>query len=121
MSQILLIDLNDFRRETRVRVLQSAGHFVTVFSGFVEVEKIIDEEKFDAVLVSVSDDQIGNKAIAYSDRLARRLPNLPVLLLTDYGVFLPVATLSPRLETGHPAELLTWLREITKLLVVHEG
>jgi hypothetical protein len=44
--------------------------------------------------------------VDYSDRLQKANPGLPILLLTDAGVYLPIGTLSPSMETGHPNELI---------------
>ena len=52
-------------------------------------------------------------AIAYTNGLKESFPSLPVLLLTDVGVFVPPGTLSRSIETGYPHALM---REISYML-----
>jgi len=54
------------------------------------------------------------RAAQYSDRLSRAKPRLPILLLTDSGVYVPPETLSHSMETGDPAALI---REVASMLV----
>jgi hypothetical protein len=49
----------------------------------------------------------------YSDMLRKYKPGLPILLLTDHGVFVPLGILSPSVESGNPAELI---HEIARML-----
>ena len=43
--------------------------------------------------------------LSYSDHISRVNPDLPILLLTDYGVYVPRGTLSESLKAGSPLEL----------------
>ncbi|MGA7316420.1 MAG: hypothetical protein WBX22_20890 [Silvibacterium sp.] len=52
-------------------------------------------------------------AAAYSERLHRSDPTLPVLLLTDNGVYVPQGMLSRDIQTGSPVLLM---KEIGELL-----
>ena len=104
-QKILLIDLDDSRRDTRVKVLKAAGYDVDLRSDFVEAEFLDHEGSYDLIVLSVPMLPMG--AIEYSDRVATSRPTLPILLLTDGGVFVPRGTLSRQMETGHPVELLT--------------
>jgi hypothetical protein len=51
-------------------------------------------------------------AARYSDHLSRVKPKLPILLLTDAGVFVPPGTLSDSIETGNPAKLIQEIAEM---------
>ena len=53
------------------------------------------------------------KAAHYSDGLSRAKPRLPILLLTDLGVYVPKGTLSEAMEAGDPAALI---HEIASML-----
>jgi hypothetical protein len=53
------------------------------------------------------------EAAAYGDRLRKQKPDLPILLLTDIGVFVPHGALNLGLETGYPLELM---REVAEML-----
>ena len=66
--------------------------------------RLVREDSFDLVIVTITEKY--EKALQYTDRLAMNNPSLPVLLLTDYGVFVPVETLSASIESGNPADLL---------------
>ena len=110
-KKILLIDLDDHRRETRVRLLANAGYFVDVRTDYIEAERLDHEGTYDLVIVALHGNP--DKAAHYSDLLSRARPRLPILLLTDSGVYVPPGTLSPSLESGSPAELI---REIASML-----
>lgn len=109
--KILLIDLDDSRRETRVRLLTGAGYAVDVRNDSIEAERLDHEGTFDLVILALH----GNpeKAVHYSDSLTRKKPRLPILLLTDLGVYVPKGTLSETMETGDPAALI---REVASML-----
>lgn len=112
-KQILLIDLDDPRRDTRVRILMDGGYAVEVRKDHGTSEMLDHEAYFDLVLLSLSRERFKD-ALAYSNRIAKIRPTLPILLLTDAGVFVPRGTLSRAMETGHPKEMLA---EIAEMLV----
>lgn len=103
-KRLLLIDSNDDRRGTRVHLLTNVGYAVEVREDYVEAGRLNHEGDFDLVVIALH----GNpeKTIEYSDHLSQRAPRLPVLLLTDYGVYVPPGTLSRSLEAGDPAALI---------------
>jgi hypothetical protein len=73
------------------------------------------EARFDLIIVALHQGPEG--AAAYTDRLTMAYPNLPILLLTDHGVFVPRGTLSQSIETGDPQGLLT---RVAKMLTGEE-
>ena len=111
-KRILLIDLDDPRRVTRVEVLQHAGFDVEVRKD-PEIAEILDhEEEFDLVLLTLHHERLRHAA-EYSDRLAKRWPDLPILLLADLNVYAPRETISRSIETDGPQRLLS---EIAQML-----
>ena len=66
----------------------------------------------DLIVIALTADNPG-KAAAYSERLRKKNPTLPILLLTDQGIFLPRGTLSPRITTIVPEDVM---REIAEML-----
>src|SRR6266513_1772031 len=115
MSQpvaILFIDFDHSRRATRVGLLEAAGYEVTLRDDWLEAEQIDDEGRFHLVLIAIHRGDL-KAAADYSDRLAKRNPTLPILLLTDAGVFAPKGTLSRTVQAGEPAE---WIEEIASML-----
>ena len=111
-KRILLIDVDDTRRQTRVRMLEQAGYEVVLRSSHIDAESLDHEGHFDLILLTLHAKKL-NDAAAYSERLRERKPNLPILLLTDYGVFVPRGTLSPSVETGDAVEMM---REIASMI-----
>lgn len=111
MKRILLIDLDDPRRHTRVKILQAAGYEVDVRKDQDVAELLNHEIQFDLVLLALHRQKL-QAAAQYSDRLNRKYVGLPILLLTDVGVFAPRGTLSKAIETGYPEELLSQLAEM---------
>jgi hypothetical protein len=111
-KKILLIDLEDTRRNTRIRMLTQAGHQVQLRIDHVDAEWLDHEGHFDLVILSLHRTRLDDAA-AYSERLRGRKPTLPVLLLLDVGVFVPRGTLSPSMDTGFPVE---FMREIASML-----
>jgi DNA-binding NarL/FixJ family response regulator len=103
--KILLVDLDDNRRLTRVQILQGAGYEVEVRATHVEASQLNHEGRFDMVIIALH--LYPTQAVTYSDELHKNNPNLPILLLTDWGVFVPRGTLSRTLETGSPGALVT--------------
>ena len=111
-SQILLIDRDDARRATRVHVLEDAGYSVRVRQDWVSSEQIDHEGHFDLILIALRQPDL-RQAAAYSDRLARRKPTLPILLITDAGLFAPRGTLSRSMSSGgDPPEVLVRIAEM---------
>jgi hypothetical protein len=106
-KRILLIDEDDDRRMTRVTLLQHAGYFVEVRRDIKAAQGLEDEGTFDLVIVALRLDP--KRTTAYSNELASHYPGLPILLLTDHGVFAPAGTLGTTLEAGHPIELMSRL------------
>lgn len=110
-KRILLIDLDDVRRDTRVRMLTAAGYQVHVRNDSVEAELREGEPSFDLVILALHTTHLADAA-AYSERLRKKNPTLPILLLLDTGVFVPHDTLSQWLETGVPVELVGRVAEM---------
>lgn len=117
---ILLIDLDDARRKTRVQMLEKAGYEVRLRNDWIKAEDLDHEGDFDLVIIALHERDL-KQAAAYSDRLTKSKPTLPILLLTDTGVFAPKGTLSKSLETGDPVELM---RRVASMLAgsthIHE-
>jgi DNA-binding NtrC family response regulator len=111
VKKILLIDVHDSRRESRVWLLTHAGYSVDVRWDHVEAERLNHEGQFDLVIVTLHGDP--KRAAQYGDSLNRAKPRLPVLLLTDSGVLVPAATRNRSVETGDPAELI---QEVASML-----
>jgi hypothetical protein len=101
-------------------LLTRSGYDVDVRDDYLSAERLNHETDFDLVIVALHGHP--EKAIAYSDHLSKSSPRLPVLLLTDYGVYVPPGTLSRRVESGDPGALVgeiagmlegsTYLREL---------
>jgi FixJ family two-component response regulator len=110
-KKILLIDSDDARRKTRVHLLTGSGYTVDLRNDYISAEHLDHEGGFDLIILALN----GNtqKAIEYSDQLNRRKPRLPILLLTDFGVYVPPGILSQSIEAGDPAALI---REIASML-----
>jgi DNA-binding NarL/FixJ family response regulator len=111
-KKVLLIDLEDIRRGTRVRMLTKAGYDVQLRIDHVDAEWLDHEGHFDLVILSLHRTKLDDAA-AYSERLRERRPKLPVLLLLDVGVFVPRGTLSRSMDTGFPVE---FMQEIASML-----
>lgn len=92
-------------------MLTNAGYSVDLRTDHVEAEFLDHEGRFDLIILALH----GNpeKAALYSDRLSNAEPQLPILLLTDFGVFVPSGTLSRSVETGDPAKLI---RQVAAML-----
>jgi response regulator RpfG family c-di-GMP phosphodiesterase len=110
--KVLLIDVDDERRDSRVKLLNGAGYEVDVRKDFISAERLDDEDSYDIVILALH--QLPAKAIEYSDHLHEKTPRLPILLLTDFGVFIPRGTLNKNLEAGNPTLLI---KEIAAMLV----
>lgn len=99
-KKILLIDQNDGRRESRMRLLTHSGYEVSVRTDTSEPFQLDHEATFDLIIVALHGDPA--KATLYSDQLSVAKPKLPILLLADMGVFVAPGTLSRSIETGAP-------------------
>lgn len=110
-NKLLLIDLDDQRRESRVLLPTGAGYTVDLRDNAIAAERLDHEGHFDLIVLALQGRP--EKALEYSDRLSRSKPRLPILLLTDLGVFVPAGTLSGRLESGDPDALI---RRIASML-----
>ena len=111
MKKILLIDHHDNRRDTRVKLLAQAGYDVETHEDYLQTEGSENEATFDLVIVALHSEDLAD-ATAYSERLRNMKPNVPILLLTDSGVFVPRHVLSQSFQAGHPVELLAEIAEI---------
>jgi CheY-like chemotaxis protein len=114
-KRILLVDVDDPRRDTRIRLLSKAGYEVHVRKDSDAAERLKDEWGYDLVVVAINRDS--NLPAEYSDRLSMRVPDLPILLLVDNDAFVPFGTLSRTIETGDPIALL---KEIARMLTGSE-
>jgi DNA-binding NtrC family response regulator len=104
-KSILLIDVNDPRRNTRVKLLENAGYAVHISQAPQEVETLGGEQEHDLVLLSLHRDKF-IEAVSYADRLQKANPDLPILILSDAGVYVPRGTVSPSIQTGDPDALV---------------
>jgi hypothetical protein len=109
--KLLLIDLDDDRRKSRILLLTSAGYSVDLRDDYISAERLDHEGSFDLVVVALHGQS--EKAREYSDQLSRAKPRLPILLLTDSGTYLPPGTLGHTVETGDPKKLI---EEIASML-----
>ncbi len=103
-KKILLIDADDSRRKSRILLLTNAGYKVDLREDYIEAERLDHEGRFDLIILALH--RRSDKALAYSAQLTRAKPRLPILLLTDSGVYVPPGTLSPSVETGDPTALI---------------
>ena len=110
-KQILLIDLDDERRRTRVAMLAKAGYETRVHLDDIADKGLKSEATFDLVIISLHQDRL-ERAAAYSEWLRKANPDLPILLLMDAGVFVPHGTLSRSIETGFPFEMMRQIAEM---------
>ena len=110
-KRILLVDLDDSRRETRVRMLRGAGYEVETRADHEVSEALHLEDTFDLLVLALHHRKL-EEAAAYSERLRKRKPTLPILLLLDTGVFVPHGTLSESIETSFPAEMMLQIAEM---------
>ena len=109
--RILLVDFDDARRVTRVKLLESRGYEITLRDDYVEAEKLDHEGAFDMMIVALHRRDLKEVA-GYTDRVQRAKPDLPILLLTDAGVYAPKGTLSKSVETDGYAALLKSVAEM---------
>lgn len=109
-KRILLVDFDDYRRTTRIRILEHAGYVVDVRFDCIEAERLDHEGEHDLIIVALHHNPA--EAAAYTDRLARKTPTLPILILADVYVDAPPGTISRTIETGHPNALLSEVAEM---------
>jgi CheY-like chemotaxis protein len=110
-KKILLVDTDDMRRKTRVQMLAAAGYEVEVRADHEVAERLDHEPVFDLVVLALHSKKL-EEAAAYSERLRKKHPTLPILLLMDAGVFAPHGTLSESIETGAPLEMMKQIAEM---------
>ena len=110
-GRILLVDLDDARRETRVKLLESHGYEITLRGNYIEAERLGNEGEFDMMIVALHRRHL-KEAAEYADRVQRAKPDFPILLLTDAGVYAPQGTLSRSVETDGYAALLKSVAEM---------
>jgi DNA-binding NtrC family response regulator len=111
-QRILLIDLDDVRRQSRVQMLESVGYEVETRANYMAAERLDHESEFDLIIVTLHHHP--EDAAAYSDHLSKADPRLPILLLTDAGVFVPKGTLSQSVGAGSVSELI---QKVSAMLV----
>lgn len=111
-KQVLLIDADDARRETRVAMLKGAGYETRVSRDYAAAGRADEEATYDLVIIAVHREKLA-EVTAYSEQLRQAEPTLPILLLTDEGVLVPDGTRSRNMSGGSPDELL---REIARML-----
>jgi hypothetical protein len=119
IKKILLVDHHDSRRDTRIQMFAQAGYDVETREDYFRTGDSKDEATFDLVIVALHRGDLADAA-AYSERLRNEKPDLPILLLSDAGVFVPRHVLSQNFEAGHLVELLAEIAEILGSTVIHE-
>jgi DNA-binding NtrC family response regulator len=103
-QRILLIDADDLRRQSRVQMLESVGYEVETRTNYMAAEQLDHESEFDLIIVTLH--RHPEDTAAYSDHLSKTDPRLPILLLTDAGVFVPKGTLSQSVDAGSVSQLI---------------
>jgi response regulator RpfG family c-di-GMP phosphodiesterase len=111
-QKILLIDLDDIRRQSRVQMLESVGYKVETRANYMAAELLDHEDQFDLIIVTLHSHP--EDTAKYSDQLSRAEPKLPILLLTDAGVFVPKGTLSQSIGAGSATQLI---QKVSTMLV----
>ena len=111
-QKILLIDLDDTRRQSRVQMLESVGYEVETRTNYVAAERLDHESQFDLIIVTLHSHP--EDTVAYSDHLSVIDPKLPILLLTDAGVFVPRGTLNDSVGAGSTTRLI---QKVSAMLV----
>ena len=95
-------------------LLEQAGYEVAIAARFEEVAPN-SENRFDLVLIETA----GNAeetTIAYAERLKLWAPKLPILLLSNKGMFLPKESLLEHFPGGHQTPIETMARIAALLL-----
>jgi hypothetical protein len=106
--KILVIDLDQMRRESRTKQLASAGYEVDSRESHDSIECPSNPGTYDLMVCSFH--QHPEESGTYVDGLRVSNPQQPILLLTDYGVFVPHGCLN---ESPHCGPLV---REIAGVL-----
>ena len=96
-------------------MLESVGYEVETRTNYVAAERLDHEGRFDLVIVTLHNHP--EETAAYSNHLSKTDPRLPILLLTDTGVFVPKGTLSQSVEAGSVAMLI---QEVSSMLAGSE-
>jgi hypothetical protein len=91
-------------------MLLNAGYEVEVRANYLAAEQLDRESGYDLIILALH--RGPEEAAAYSARLNEKAPQLPILLLTDNGVFVPSGILSSSLNAGHPVELMRRISEM---------
>ena len=92
-------------------MLQGAGYDVEVRSDHEISESSDHEGSFDLLILALHHKKL-DEAADYSERLRKKKPTLPILLLTDSGVFVPHGALSRSVATGFPEELMVEIADM---------
>ena len=111
-KNVLLVDLDDARRNTRVQMLEAAGYDVETRANHEVSEPLDGEGNFDLIILALHQKKL-EEAAANSERLREQKPDLPILLLLDAGVFVPHGTLSRSAQTDFPSE---WMNAVAEML-----
>jgi len=111
-QKILLIDRDDTRRQSRVQMLESVGYEVATRTNYVAAERLDHESQFDLIIVTLHSHP--EDTLAYSDQLSATDPKLPILLLTDAGVFVPRGTIKDSVGAGSATRLI---QKVSAMLV----
>lgn len=109
-KRVLLVDNDDTRRKTRVGMLELAGYEVECREDHKIAESLDHEGGFDLLILALHHKKL-DEAAAYSERIRKKKPSLPILLLLDVGVFVPRGTLSDTMQTGFPREMMVQIAE----------
>ena len=100
MKRILLIDRKDTRRATRVMLLEREGYEVVTANRFQDVENSLAESGVDLVVLNADEDE--KATVDYGQRLKHIAPTLPILVLSENGLFLPRTSLLASFRGEHP-------------------
>jgi len=85
--KILIVDMDQMRRESRVKQLANAGYDVDSRDSDDCAQCPSNPGTYDLMVCSFH--QHPEEATPYVDALRIKNPQQPILLLTDYGVFVP--------------------------------
>jgi len=91
-------------------MLEAAGHAVECRADHEVADALNHEGHYDLVILALHRKKL-DEAAAYSERLRKRRPTLPILLLLDTGVFVPRGTLSETIDTPFPGEMMQQIAE----------
>jgi hypothetical protein len=115
--KILLEDLDDGRRDSRTTQLRAAGYDVDSRAERDSADCPANPGTYDLMIFSLHLNP--EDAASYVDSLRANNPQQPILLLTDYGVFVPKGCLGQAPPCGPLAKevagLLTGSTEVKEL------